>query len=63
MDVRGRVEGHIEKWLFRPGQEVMAGQPLYILDPRPLHGQVRQSTIHAPISGRLAIRWCRWAAW
>src|SRR5260221_5697120 len=35
VDVRGRVEGYIEKWLFRPGQEVTAGQPLYILDLRP----------------------------
>ena len=25
VDVRGRVEGYIEKWLFRPGQEVTAG--------------------------------------
>ena len=22
VEVRGRVEGYIEKWLFRPGQEV-----------------------------------------
>ena len=35
VDVRGRVEGYIEKWLFRPGQQVTAGQPLYILDLRP----------------------------
>ena len=28
VDVRGRVGGYIEKWLFRPGQEVTAGQPL-----------------------------------
>src|SRR5476649_1733838 len=34
VDVRGRVEGYIEKWLFRPGQEVTADQPLYILDLR-----------------------------
>src|SRR5260370_42290583 len=26
VDVRGRVEGYIEKWLFRPGQEVTAGR-------------------------------------
>src|ERR1035438_4730394 len=36
VDVRGRVEGYIEKWLFRPGQEVTTGEPLYILDLRPL---------------------------
>src|SRR6476469_4293710 len=43
VDVRGRVEGYIEKWLFRPGQEVTAGQPLYILDLRPLRAQVEQA--------------------
>jgi membrane fusion protein (multidrug efflux system) len=43
VDVRGRVEGYIEKWLFRPGQEVRAGQPLYILDLRPLQAQVQQA--------------------
>ncbi|HKA01853.1 MAG TPA: efflux RND transporter periplasmic adaptor subunit [Candidatus Solibacter sp.] len=41
VDVRGRVEGYIEKWLFRPGQEVTAGQPLYVLDLRPLQAQVQ----------------------
>src|ERR1700682_2000024 len=40
VDVRGRVEGYIEKWLFRPGQEVTAGQALYILDLRPFEAQV-----------------------
>jgi len=43
VDVRGRVEGYIEKWLFRPGQEVRAGQPLYVLDLRPLRAQVEQA--------------------
>ncbi len=43
VDVRGRVEGYIEKWLFRPGQEVTAGQPLYILDLRPFKAQVQQA--------------------
>lgn len=43
VDVRGRVEGYIEKWLFRPGQEVQAGQPLYILDLRPFRAQVEQA--------------------
>src|SRR5260370_25679055 len=43
VDVRGRVEGYIEKWLFRPGQEVTAGQPLYVLDLRPFQAQVRQA--------------------
>lgn len=43
VDVRCRVEGYIEKWLFHPGQEVRAGQPLYILDLRPLQAQVEQA--------------------
>jgi len=43
VDVRGRVEGYIEKWLFKPGQEVTAGQPLYILDLRPFQAQVQQA--------------------
>ena len=43
VEVRGRVEGYIEKWLFRPGQEVTVGQPLYVLDLRPLDAQVQQA--------------------
>ncbi|MEO8597709.1 MAG: efflux RND transporter periplasmic adaptor subunit [Candidatus Solibacter sp.] len=43
VDVRGRVAGYIEKWLFRPGQEVTAGQPLYILDLRPFQAQLQQA--------------------
>jgi membrane fusion protein (multidrug efflux system) len=43
VEVRGRVEGYIEKWLFRPGQEVIAGQPLYVLDLRPFQAQVQQA--------------------
>src|SRR5215831_17570308 len=41
VDVRGRIEGYIEKWLFRPGEEVKAGQPLYILDLRPFEAQLQ----------------------
>jgi membrane fusion protein, multidrug efflux system len=41
VDVRGRVEGHIEKWLFHPGPEVSDGQPLNVLDVRPLRAQVQ----------------------
>ena len=43
VEVRGRVEGYIEKWLFRPGQEVKAGQTLYVLDTRPFQAQVAQA--------------------
>src|SRR3984957_19808462 len=43
VDVRARVEGYIEKWLFAPGSTVMAGQPLYVLDLRPLQAAVAQA--------------------
>ena len=43
VDVRGRVVGYIEKWLFRPGQEVHAGDALYILDTRPAEAAVEQA--------------------
>jgi membrane fusion protein (multidrug efflux system) len=43
VEVRGRVEGYVEKWLFHPGDEVKAGQPLYILDLRPFEAQLQQS--------------------
>src|SRR5436305_7908974 len=32
VEVRGRVTGYIEKWLFKPGAQVSAGQVLYVLD-------------------------------
>lgn len=43
VEVRGRVEGYVEKWLFHPGDEVKAGQPLYILDLRPFEAQLQQA--------------------
>ncbi len=43
VEVRGRVEGYIEKWLFQPGQEVSAGQVLYVLDLRPYEAAVAQA--------------------
>jgi membrane fusion protein (multidrug efflux system) len=43
VEVRGRVDGYVEKWLFRPGQLVKKGQPLYILDVRPYEAQVQQA--------------------
>jgi membrane fusion protein (multidrug efflux system) len=43
VEVRGRVEGYIEKWLFRPGQEVRAGDVLYALDTRPYEAAVEQA--------------------
>jgi len=35
VEVRGRVDGYIEKRLFQVGSNVRAGEPLYILDVRP----------------------------
>src|SRR5579863_4624239 len=43
VDVRARVEGYVEKWLFTPGETVSAGQPLYVLDLRPLQAAVTQA--------------------
>jgi membrane fusion protein (multidrug efflux system) len=43
VEVRGRVDGYIEKWLFRPGQQVKAGQPLYVLDLRPYRAHLEQA--------------------
>jgi len=43
VEVRGRVEGYIERWLFRPGSEVRAGEVLYVLDLRPYEAAVEQA--------------------
>jgi membrane fusion protein (multidrug efflux system) len=43
VEVRARVDGYIEKWLFEPGQQVKAGQALYILDLRPYRAQLQQA--------------------
>jgi membrane fusion protein (multidrug efflux system) len=43
VEVRARVEGYIEKWEFRPGSEVAAGQTLYTLDLRPYEAAVQQA--------------------
>jgi membrane fusion protein (multidrug efflux system) len=37
------VAGYVEKWLFTPGAMVSAGQPLYVLDLRPLTAAVTQA--------------------
>ena len=44
VEVRGRVAGYLERWLFRPGQEVEAGQVLYVLDLRPYEASVAQAS-------------------
>ncbi len=43
VEVRGRVAGYIERWLFQPGSEVQAGQVLYVLDLRPYQASVEQA--------------------
>jgi membrane fusion protein (multidrug efflux system) len=43
VEVRAKVDGYIEKWLFKPGQQVSAGQPLYTLDLRPYRAQLQQA--------------------
>src|SRR4051794_24573445 len=43
VEVRGRVTGYVERWLFKPGSMVTAGQPLYILDIRPYRAAVQQA--------------------
>ena len=43
VEVHGRVEGYIEKWLFKPGSEVKPGQTLYVLDLRPYEAIVQQA--------------------
>jgi len=44
VEVRGRVEGYLDQWLFRPGADVKAGQVLYVLDLRPYKAAVEQAT-------------------
>ena len=43
VEIRGRVDGYIDKWLFHPGQEVHAGDVLYVLDLRPYEAAVEQA--------------------
>jgi membrane fusion protein, multidrug efflux system len=43
VEVRGRVGGYLERWLFQPGSEVRAGDVLYVLDLRPYEVGVEQA--------------------
>ena len=43
VEVRGRVDGYIEKRLFQVGSEVKAGQVLYTLDLRPYEADVARA--------------------
>ncbi len=59
VEVRGRVDGYIEKRLFETGSDVQAGQTLYILDLRPyeadvqkLHGELSQGVANQEFASR-----------
>jgi membrane fusion protein (multidrug efflux system) len=43
VEVRGRVDGYVEKRLFQAGSDVVAGQDLYILDLRPYQADVAKA--------------------
>ena len=43
VEVRGRVAGYLDQWLFRPGSDVRAGQVLYVLDLRPYEAALQQA--------------------
>jgi membrane fusion protein (multidrug efflux system) len=44
VEIRSRVEGYVEKWLFKPGDHVTAGQTLCELDLRPLRAAVDEAS-------------------
>lgn len=44
VEVRARVEGYVDQWLFKPGDQVKAGQTLYVLDLRPYKAALQQAT-------------------
>jgi len=43
VEVRGRVDGYVEKRFFQVGTDVKAGQTLYILDLRPYQAAVQKA--------------------
>lgn len=43
VEVRGRVDGYVEKRLFQAGSDVKAGQDLYVLDLRPYQADVAKA--------------------
>jgi membrane fusion protein (multidrug efflux system) len=43
VEVRSRVTGYVDRWLFQPGAEVAAGDVLYVLDLRPFEAAVEQA--------------------
>jgi membrane fusion protein, multidrug efflux system len=43
VEVRGRVDGYVEKRLFQVGSNVKAGETLYVLDLRPYEAEVQKA--------------------
>ena len=43
VQLRARVTGVVTRILFRDGQDVHAGQPLFVIDPRPFRAQLAQA--------------------
>ncbi|HEY7169980.1 MAG TPA: efflux RND transporter periplasmic adaptor subunit [Vicinamibacterales bacterium] len=43
VEIRAQVTGELQQILFAPGQDVRKGQPLFVLDPRPLEAALRQA--------------------
>jgi len=43
VDVRSRVTGYVDRWLFQPGAEVTSGEVLYVLDLRPFEASLEQA--------------------
>jgi multidrug efflux system membrane fusion protein len=43
VQIRAQVTGQLQEILFSPGEDVHKGQPLFVLDPRPLQAAVRQA--------------------
>jgi RND family efflux transporter MFP subunit len=43
VEMRARVSGYLDKILFKDGQLVKAGEPLFLIDPRPFQAVLEQS--------------------
>jgi multidrug efflux system membrane fusion protein len=43
VDVRAQITGQLQQILFEPGQDVRKGQPLFVIDRRPLEAALKQS--------------------
>ena len=43
VDMRARITGVVTRILFRAGQDVRAGQPLFVIDPRPYAATLAQA--------------------